>query len=196
MSGGGPGDACSLSPAWAQTSRRPQLALFQGRAEPWEQTQIRRIWCLFFVPLLLRWKVRKKGITAALIPLRERPGRVRSWLFFPARPHVGRAGPWAPRPSGSERSSSRPSCSPCTVTPTSFLLLPRVSFPLFPSAHKESSRNASTLHRLRHRDLYGRRGVRAGHLQSCCLDGELVLDHCLPTLRRHARLLEDRGLQC
>ena len=69
VSGGGPGDACSLSPAWAQTSRRPQLALFQGRAEPWEQTQIRRIWCLFFVPLLLRWKVRKKGITAALIPL-------------------------------------------------------------------------------------------------------------------------------
>jgi hypothetical protein len=54
VSGGGPGDACSLSPAWAQTSRRPQLALFQGRAEPWEQTQIRRIWCLFFVPLLLR----------------------------------------------------------------------------------------------------------------------------------------------
>ena len=31
----------------------------------------------------------------------------------------GRAGPWAPRPSGSERSSSRPSCSPSTVTPTS-----------------------------------------------------------------------------
>ena len=40
-------------------------------------------------------------------------------LFFLARPHVGRAGPRAPRPSGSERSSSRPSCSPCTVTPTS-----------------------------------------------------------------------------
>ena len=43
-------------------------------------------------------------------------------LLFPARPHVGRAGPRAPRPSGSERSSSsRPSCSPCTVqvTPTS-----------------------------------------------------------------------------
>ena len=35
-------------------------------------------------------------------------------LFFPARPHVGRAGPRAPRPSGSERSSSGPSCSPCT----------------------------------------------------------------------------------
>ena len=45
----------------------------------------------------------------------------------PARPHVGRAGPWAPRPSGSERPSSRPSCSPCTVTPTSFLkITPRV----------------------------------------------------------------------
>ena len=68
VSGGGPGDACSLSPAWAQTSRRPQLALFQGRAEPWEQTQIRRIWCLFFVPLLLRWKVRKKGIKQRLSP--------------------------------------------------------------------------------------------------------------------------------
>ena len=48
MKGGRPRDACSLSPAWAQMSRRPQLALFQGRAEPWEQTQIRRIWCLFF----------------------------------------------------------------------------------------------------------------------------------------------------
>ena len=33
----------------------------------------------------------------------------------------------APRPSGSERSSSRPSCSSCTVTPTSSSL-PRVSF--------------------------------------------------------------------
>ena len=58
-------------------------------------------------------------------------------LFFPARPHVGRAGPWAPRPSGSERSSSGPSCSPCTVTPTSSSYLPRVSFPSLPSAHKE-----------------------------------------------------------
>ena len=37
----------------------------------------------------------------------------------------------APRPSGSERSSSRPSCSSCTVTPTSSSL-PRVSFPLSP----------------------------------------------------------------
>ena len=46
-------------------------------------------------------------------------GRVRSCSSSPARPHVGRAGPWAPRPSGSERSSSRPSCSSCTVTPTS-----------------------------------------------------------------------------
>ena len=53
-------------------------------------------------------------------------------LSFPARPHVGRAGPRAPRPSGSERSSSGPSCSPCTVTPHIVLLLPRVSFPLSP----------------------------------------------------------------
>ena len=68
--------------------------------------------------------------------LRERPGRVRSCSSSPARPHVGRAGPWAPRPSGSERSSSRPSCSSCTVTPTSSSL-PRVSFPLLPPAHKE-----------------------------------------------------------
>ena len=52
-----------------------------------------------------------------------------------------------------------------------------------------------TLHRLRHRDLYGRRRVRAGHLQSCCLDGELVLDDRLPPLGRDSGLLEDRGLQ-
>ena len=64
--------------------------------------------------------------------LRERPGRVRSCSSSPARPHVGRAGPWAPRPSGSERSSSGPSCSPCTVTPTSSSYLPRVSFPSLP----------------------------------------------------------------
>ena len=60
-------------------------------------------------------------------------------LLFPARPHVGRAGPWAPRPSGSERSSSRPSCSSCTVTPTSSSL-PRVSFPLSPQLIRSCSR--------------------------------------------------------
>ena len=49
----------------------------------------------------------------------------------------GRAGPRAPRPSGSERPSSRPSCSSCTVTPTSSSL-PRVSFPSLPSAHKRA----------------------------------------------------------
>ena len=53
-----------------------------------------------------------------------------------------------------------------------------------------------TLHRLRHRDLYRRRGVRAGDLQSCRLHWQLILYHSLPTLRGHARLLEDRGLQC
>ena len=77
-------------------------------------------------------------------PRRNRPSfRIRRvWtssfvLSFPARPHVGRAGPWAPRSSGSERPSSGPSCSPCTVTPTSSSYSPRVSFPLSPSAHKE-----------------------------------------------------------
>ena len=38
----------------------------------------------------------------------------------------------APRPSGSERPSSGPSCSSCTVTPTSSSYLPRVSFPSLP----------------------------------------------------------------
>ena len=65
------------------------------------------------------------------VDLRERPGRVRSCSSSPLDLTSGRAGPWAPRPSGSERSSSGPSCSSCTVTPTSFLL-PRVSFPLSP----------------------------------------------------------------
>ena len=69
--------------------------------------------------------------------LRERPGRVRSCSSSPLDLTSGRAGPWAPRPSGSERSSSRPSCSSCTVYPHIVLLLPRVSFPLLPSAHKE-----------------------------------------------------------
>ena len=53
-----------------------------------------------------------------------------------------------------------------------------------------------TLHRLRHRDLYRRRGVRAGDLQGSRLYWQLILYHSLPTLRGHARLLEDRGLQC
>ena len=69
--------------------------------------------------------------------LRERPGRVRSCSPSPARPHVGRAGPRAPRPSGSERSSSRPSCSSCTVTPTSSSYYPACRFLSPPSAHKE-----------------------------------------------------------
>ena len=47
----------------------------------------------------------------------------------------------APRPSGSERSSSRPSCSPCTVTP--IVLLPRVSFPLSPALIRSCSRTTS-----------------------------------------------------
>ena len=58
-------------------------------------------------------------------------------LFFPARPHVGRAGPRAPSLSGSELSSSRPSCSPCTVTPTSSSY-PACRFPLSPALIRSS----------------------------------------------------------
>ena len=62
-------------------------------------------------------------------------------LFFPARPHVGRAGPRAPRPSGSERPSSGPSCSSCTVYPH-IVLLSRVSF-LSPPALIRSSQSTA-----------------------------------------------------
>ena len=55
--------------------------------------------------------------------------------------------------------------------------------------------NASTLHRLRHRDGHRRRRVRAGHLQARRLDRELVLDDRLTPLRRDSGLLEDRRLQ-
>jgi hypothetical protein len=73
--------------------------------------------------------------------LRERPGRVRSCSSSPARPHVGRAGPRAPRPSGSERPSSRPSCSPCTVTPTSSSY-PACRFLLSPALIRSSQSTA------------------------------------------------------
>ena len=64
-------------------------------------------------------------------------------LLFPARPHVGRAGPRAPRPSGSERSSSRPSCSSCTVTPHIIPLTPRV-VPLSPALIRSSQSTHNT----------------------------------------------------
>ena len=91
---------------------------------------------------------RKLGLAprcAASKRLRERPGRVRSWLLFPARPHVGRAGPRAPRPSGSERSSSsRPSCSSCTVYPHIVLFTPRVVSLFSPQLIRSCSRYTST----------------------------------------------------
>ena len=60
-------------------------------------------------------------------------------LSFPARSQVGRAGPRVPRPSGSERSASRPSCSSCTVTPTSSSY-PACRFPLSPQLIRSCSR--------------------------------------------------------
>jgi hypothetical protein len=69
--------------------------------------------------------------------LRERPGRVRSCSSSPldltsGGPARGFHAP--PGPNGLLQGRHVP---PALLHPTSFLLLPRVSFPLLPSAHKE-----------------------------------------------------------
>ena len=57
--------------------------MFQSRAEPWEQTQIRRIWCLFFVPLLYR---RRKIAGKRKAPPAPRPKRRRKTKAAPVEP--------------------------------------------------------------------------------------------------------------
>ena len=140
---GGPGDACPRR-GWAQTSAGGRVSAISepcgGVGTSANPTHL-GVWRLFFVPLHLREDVRKKGIAQPASAADQLSART-SWtssfvLFYPAATTRLAADPWAPRPAGSERSSSRPSCSPCTVTPTSSSYLPRVSFLFSPSAHKE-----------------------------------------------------------
>ena len=64
--------------------------MFQSRAEPWEQTQIRRIWCLFFCAFAFE----VEGIHV----LRDERG---------SRSPCARASTWACRSTSSATSSSR-----------------------------------------------------------------------------------------
>ena len=87
-------------------------------------------------------RARPDARSSGSAPRKRRPGRVRSRSRAPARPHVGRAGPRAPRPSGSGHGPLQgrhvpPALALLRLLKRSAIVrryAPRVSFPLLPPA--------------------------------------------------------------